>query len=530
MKAIKIIGLFFTALPLAAILFCGCGASSPTTPAQIPTSVEYIEFTGDSSVALMGKTLTFEADADASDLDITITNKTTGETDAACGEAVVDGENVTINIGNTWADNGTSGCNVTFQVGSTSNLSVKASEGDVLLSMDYRVALIAELAPSLNFQTNLLAESAAYPWVDTDSSGNVHICYSKKQGDAFYVYYAKYDYRMNELVSPILVHSNAGKCIVKTGTDKIGVFGMGVTDTDYYAYSTDGGQSFSSSIGMPRTNIQANYSATVDANDVFHFSRIHFDDINVKYVAYLIACSTDCDTQVEIGAGDTLADANALGSEIAVAVFEDKVWVAYNVEPDGNSRAIKLKGFTYNGSYAAYKELYISDYSNTLMPSITMSQAGDPIVNWIDMEEVGNPYSQYSYSLNIAKYDVASESVGEVTTVGGTETNFIYGAFSFVIDGEEDNYYSLWEYWDLVGLTGGHQFASGIFTDNDLSLNDPAEVRIADFRSNFASASGMSREGRFYITYFQPNAAYFENPEGWVYNYDLYDVYITTNE
>ena len=491
---------------LSILFLFGCGsASAPTSPAQPPSN---ISFTGikiaDQIVTQMDGTLTFEADADATDVLTTFTDGLSGETvtDGSCGSMATDGVNLTLTAYSDYVQNKNSECIVNFSQNSTD-----------LGSFTYRTTLSEERAETMTFSSQLFTEYASDPDVDI-YNGDVYVCY-RSLGSPRQIYVDKTDYGISAVTTSTLIEDSDDyySCVVRASGDNVALIAnisgdrdLGTTNRNIARFSSDSGATFGDHQTEVNTEADSNSRADAvwDENGVLHVYYSTDDSMMI------VACtSSSCGTPVAV------ADGTAIAENTAGIAYQGSGGLLHVVWSDTRYSTpyadIMLAELRYaDSTYTVVKEVRLSSVSETetcrgssikINRPTSIDGFGDDVVTWAQMD-----IATYSSNVMMVQYDSDTSTAGSVQQLSDIESSLLPAiTATFVTD---DNYYHfLYIFWgespEFEG--GGLRYTMGNYADDTLSLIPSLSITIDNYNyQKTVIRNGVSSVGRSYIVFDTP--------------------------
>lgn len=375
---------------VALIFMSGCGASSPTTPAQIPTSVEYAggEVSGAISVQ-MDKGLSFVVkDADGNtitDPEITVELLDTSAsanvsgagkslvvmadqvvTDGSCGTTSISGSEIAYTAPNNWKG-----------VASTCKLRGIYNGETLEGQSDIKISLSPTKTGSLLFSSAKILSNFDGPALDVDNSGNLFICGRSLDGSWGLNVYKSSDLGVT-FTSPVTLatgHFDYNCSIGVSGdgsTVAVAWWHEGENNDIDVAMSSDNGASFSSaSTAFSKPSSGTDVGVAVDSNNVVHVvSSITDGDVNY----YVAACTaSSCGTPFKI---TSRASPGGFTPKISIS-SDDKIYIIWRDRYQELCTDAYIAQLTYvSNSYSIANSSQITDCTANLS-----TNDASPVVN-----------------------------------------------------------------------------------------------------------------------------------------------------
>ncbi len=448
---------FILSLPLLWVASYSCGgttgASSPITPAQIPSSIEYAggEVSGD-IVVQMGKSLNFNIkDADGAVM-TDLTGVTLKYTDAESGEEVSDGSCGTDAIVNgqvvftapaDWP-NVSSKCSIEGVYNDAALADISAAKSGVnpsaALSGTFRVKVTIEPTvadTSLTFATLPVFTSAYSPDMAIDDDGVVYICYRSLEATRA-IYFSKSADTGSTWSTPVKIveGQNDYSCSIAVRDDNVAVTWRhsgtrGVDNTsDRMAYSADGGATF----GSVLTVVEVAASNTkpyvvIDSNGVAHI--ISTDNLDKS----ITACSaSSCGTSAQITTNSTAVS----GADPRVAIAsDDTIYVVWrDSQYNATYSDVYISQITYNGtSHTVGTNTRITDSTANsayvLSPAVVVNRSDAPAIAWAYMGLSGDSY--YS-NIHTSTFDPDTGAIGTAAKINDIDQSNVAAVVELFYD------------------------------------------------------------------------------------------------
>jgi hypothetical protein len=418
----KITNLILSVMAIWILAGCG-GASSPITPAQIPTSLEY-SGGGDITVALsvqMGGNLEFVVkDADGAimtdpavtlefygvstntDISSGITKQLeapmmdTIVTDGSCGTAVVSGAVVNYTAPATWP--------------ATINCKMRAVYQSTALTGEPIEKVSLAPTSNLTFASSKIVSNAYNPSLAADSSSNLYLCYNDASTGS--IYYSKSTNLGSTWSTPQLINIGVGyspmvcKVIVNSDGSRVVVGGRYatvnaglLTAVEELSFSSDGGSTFGDAVRVygamtPSTSLTNRPPAMVmDTSGVVHIIYFMEGTLVSPYI-YLVACTaSSCggNTEVSGNTGTPLAR-----PQIAIS-SDNKIYVVW-MDSSHNGHIVQA---TYDGSaYTVGTPAQFTDGNTADYANVIVNRSGTPVISWEYYVTDGSAYDVYSTTWN----------------------------------------------------------------------------------------------------------------------------------
>lgn len=405
---------------------CGGSASAPTTPAQVPTSTEYIAtpttveyaggaVTGDISVQ-MGKTLSFiikdETGATITNLeDYTLTpkfsvlsaieslsakslnnGKATEVTDGSCGSASASNSTLLYTAPLNWAGVA-SRCQMTVEYQSTAltgTFSQKISLSPTVASED------------LTFASGKIFTNSAEGAIDIDDDGIIHMCYRSLSG-SWGINYTKSSDTGTTWSTPVeLISGNKEtRCVIAASRDgsKVavawkydGTGARGDEDKERMAYSSNSGSSFSTPVTYltgPTEVLRP--SIVMDSSGTAHIAS------STSTTKLATACTTTCGTPTTV----VTSSSSDIEPRLVIST-NDVLHMIWDDTRNGAANTdVFIAQLTYNGTSYSLGTNYQLTSSASLGTDVrdtnaTLDRNNVPVITWTSFVDT-TPYSSYIY-------------------------------------------------------------------------------------------------------------------------------------
>lgn len=422
---------------LLIIALASCGgspASSPVSPVQIPTSIEYAggEVSGDIAVQ-MGKSLNFNVKdedgtvmTDLTGVSLIFTDGESGETvsDGSCGSyEIVDGQAV-YTAPTDWP-NVPSKCSISGSYNGDALADISAAKDivspDEALSGTYEVIVTIEptiAATNLVFETLPVVTGASGPDFAIDEDGALYVCYRDVETDPSIpepIYFIKSIDKGASWSSPIEVASGVGwndySCAIEVLGDNVVIVyrhngTRDVDDTsDNVVRSTDGGVTFGPTLTVLEVTAgNAKPQVVIDSNNIAHVISTSGTTKSV------IECSaTSCGTAAQI----TATAASDADPRVAIA-GDDTISVVYrDTQYNSTYSDVYISQIASDGTISAGVRITDSTANDAyvLSPTVVVDRDGAPVIAWAYMGLTDSFFSNVFTSTFNPDTGEASEAV-----------------------------------------------------------------------------------------------------------------------